>query len=48
MEAKDLAVLRGADGFGRALFCDLKKSLREEFAFEKRTRRPPKDDGERC
>ena len=44
-EAKDLAVLRGAEGFGsRAYFAILKKSLREEFAFEKRTRRPPKDE----
>ena len=44
-EAKDLAELRGVEGFGsKAYFAILKKSLRKEFAFEKRTRRPPKDE----
>jgi len=44
-EAKDLAELRGAEGFGsKAYFAILKGALRDEFAFEKRTRRPPKDE----
>jgi len=44
-EAKDLAELRGAEGLGsKAYFAILKQSLREEFAFERRSRRPPKDE----
>lgn len=42
--ARDLAELRGLEGMGsKAYFAVLKRALRGEMTFEKRTRRPPKD-----
>jgi len=42
--APDLATLRGLEGAGsKAYFAILRGSLRPEFVFEKRTRRPPRD-----
>jgi CRISPR-associated protein Cas1 len=42
--AQDLAALRGLEGAGtKAYFAILREALRQEFSFEKRTRRPPRD-----
>lgn len=42
--AKDLAELRGLEGMGaKAYFSVLRRALRAELTFEKRTRQPPRD-----
>ncbi len=42
--AADLATLRGLEGAGsKAYFAVVRRVLRDDFSFEKRTRRPPRD-----